>query len=283
MTGDRQAASASERHQSNAAAWNQTADWYREKVRVGAGVLRAGESTLHTLELRTLQSLGALHQWCDCAIHLQCAAGLDTCSLANLGAGCVVGVDIAEDLVELARGLAQELDAPARFIHADVLDVPHDLDGVADLVYTGKGAVHWIFDLKAWARTVARLLRPGGCFLLFDFHPMMWLFRADQPTLQASGVSYFAPVLSYREWPVNHIGDLSIPVEEIETKRLRPWPPSAVIQSLVDAGLTLRMFGEYPDTLSDDWSAYPLLADSERRKVATTYSVLASKPREVEQ
>jgi SAM-dependent methyltransferase len=271
--------SAVDQHRTNARAWNQTADWYRAKLAEAEPALRSGGSTLHPVESRLLGSLGELRTWCMTAVHLQCAAGMDTISLANLGAARVVGIDIAEDLITIARRFGEDLGAPATFVCADVLDVPGDLLGTADLVYTGKGALHWIFDIKAWGRSVADLLKPGGVALVFDFHPMMWLFRNDQTRLAATGVSYFAPVISYREWPEHHVGELAIPAKNIVTKKLRPWPPSAVIQTLVDAGLQLESFGEYPDTLTYDWTAYPQLPAAERRKIATTYSVLATKPR----
>lgn len=267
-------------HADNAAAWNQTRDWYRDRVDQLRPVLARGGSTLHPVEERILRRLPALDEWCERAVHLQCSAGMDTHSLLNHGAREVVGVDIASDLIDVASDLSQELgvSSRARFVTADVLDLPTDLHATADLVFTGKGAVHWIFDLAAWSRSVDLLLKPGGLFILFDFHAMMWLFRGDRAEVEATGLSYFAPVVSYTEWAEGHVGDLGIPPEQLETKRLRPWPPSAVIQSLLDRGLELHAFGEYPDSLSPDWSAYPHWDDAARRTVATTYSIIARKP-----
>ena len=48
--------------------------------------------------------------------------------------------------------------APARWVEADVLDVPHDLDGTGDLVYTGRGAIIWLQDLDRGRP------RCGGCW-----------------------------------------------------------------------------------------------------------------------
>lgn len=267
-------------HADNALAWNQTRRWYEGRVDAALPLLSKGGSTLHPLEQRILGGLPPLTEWCGRAVHLQCSAGMDTHSLLNHGARQCVGLDIAGDLVEVANDLSRHLGVEDRvsFVRADVLDPPDDLRGTADLVYTGKGAVHWVFDLAAWSRSVASLLRPGGVFVLFDFHAMMWLFRSDRPTIEASGVSYFAPRISYTEWAGGHVGDVGLPPEELERKRLRPWPPSAVIQGLLDNGLVLRSFGEYPDSLSPDWSAYPRWQDDDRRTVATTYSLIASKP-----
>lgn len=61
-------------------------------------------------------------------------------------------------------------------------------------------------------------------------------------------------------------------------KKLRPWPPSAVIQSLIGSGLELATFHEYPDSLSGDWTAFPNATSAERARVASTYAVMARKP-----
>ncbi len=161
---------------------------------------------------------------------------------------------------------------------ADVLEFA-DLDGQADLVYTGKGAVYWMFDLPGWAAKVAQTLQPGGWFLLFDFHPMMWLFRDGQDGIEVNPVSYFAPVISYRDWAPNHFaGPGAGAADSGALRQLRPWPPSAVIQSLIQAGLDLAVFHEYPDSLVDEWTAYPRATSAERSRIASTYAVMARKP-----
>ena len=48
----------------------------------------------------------------------------------------------------------------ATWVEADVLDVPHELDGTADLLYTGRGAIIWLQDLDRWAAVLRRLLAP---------------------------------------------------------------------------------------------------------------------------
>ena len=85
--------------------------------------------------------LGDLHGRCRRAIHLQCAGGRDTLSLWNLGADEVVGVDLSPRMIELAERLTAATGAPARWFRADVLDTPAELDGTADLVYTGRGSL----------------------------------------------------------------------------------------------------------------------------------------------
>lgn len=265
-------------HKANADAWDETAGWYERRSDELRRQLTEGGSTLHEQERKLLDLLPPLASWCDLAVHLQCAAGFDTISLTNLGARRAVGVDISPNLIEIAEGLARDVGAPASFRCTDVLEVD-GMDASADLVYTGKGAVHWMFDLPAWAATISTILRPGGWFLLFDFHPMMWMFREKSGELEVNPVSYFSPVIRYRDWASGHFaGSTADPPPAGAVKQLRPWPPSAVVQSLIGAGLEIAVFHEYPDSLSPDWSAYPGVDPATRGRVATTYAVMARKP-----
>jgi hypothetical protein len=45
------------------------------------------------------------------------------------------------------------------------------LNGTADLVYTGKGALPWVMDLERWAAVIERLLKPGGRLFVFEGAP----------------------------------------------------------------------------------------------------------------
>src|SRR3954449_776326 len=71
-------------------------------------------------------------------LHLQCHFGLDTLSWARLGAR-VTGMDFADDAIALATSLAEETDLGARFICADIYDLPDVLPETFDIVYTSGG------------------------------------------------------------------------------------------------------------------------------------------------
>lgn len=156
-------------HQVNKAAWEVTAAKYEAEEEAAIALLRAGGNNLLAPERRFLHDLGA---WCRRAVHLQCAGGLDTLSLWRHGAAEVVGIDISERMIASARRKSQRLAAPATWYCCDILATPHTLDGTADLVYTGRGALCWMMDVGAWARVVARLLKPGGRLYLFEGHPL---------------------------------------------------------------------------------------------------------------
>ena len=142
------------------AAWDEAAERYEGWFDEAVELIRAGGSNLLPVEH---DLIGDLHGRCRRAIHLQCAGGRDTLSLWNLGADEVVGVDFSPRMLDAGGAADRPRPArPARWVEADVLDTPHDLDGTGDLVYTGRGAILWLQDLDAWAAVLRRLLAPGG-------------------------------------------------------------------------------------------------------------------------
>jgi SAM-dependent methyltransferase len=264
----------SARHQSNRAAWNEGAAYYTKNLDESIAFLRGGGSSLHPVERA---NLGDLRAWCGTAIHLQCASGEDTLSLWIEGARRVVGVDISDVQIANARRAAEALNAPAAFYCCDVLETPRELDGTADLVYTGRGALNWLQDLPAWAVVVARLLKPGGVFHVFDDHPASWLFTTDaQGDLQMyPNASYFQFAEASKGWPATYIGELEIGVEQQSWKYERLWTLAEVFTALTGAGLRVEHLGEHPD---DYWDDLPGLKPEWVGRTPRTFSMLARKP-----
>jgi SAM-dependent methyltransferase len=260
------------RHAANRIAWNQGATRYAAELEETIAFIRGGGSNLHPIERA---NLGDLRPWCRVAIHLQCASGRDTLSLWNEGVARVVGVDISDVHIANARRLSEAVAAPATWYCCDVLDAPHELDGTADLVYTGRGALCWLHDLDGWAAVIYRLLKPGGVLHVLDGHPVNWLFDADAETLVASGTHYFAHAEWNRGWPTTYMGDLGKPVEEHAIKHERLWPLAAIFTALRGAGLAVELFGEYPD---DYWDSFPNLRPEFRGRLPMTFAMLARRP-----
>ena len=248
-------------HQRNNKAWNEAAASYKETMQESIDFLQSAGCSLCEPELKFLQDLGT---WCDTAVHLQCAAGTDTLSLINLGAKRVIGVDISEEMIALAREKSRTLNMNAEWINADILGLPVELDGIADLVYTGQGAINWIMDIRAWAKAVYNTLKKGGMFYMFECHPITFMFDMNASTLQfdAEFEGYFAnKIYSSQGWTESYVGDLGKKEAEHSVKYERTWPISVVITALINAGLTLKCFEEHPD---EYWEEFPNLSSKER-------------------
>ena len=230
------------KHEENGRAWDIVARAkYEAESEDHLQLLRAGGHDLLAPELEVLSP----HLSGARVIHLQCSHGLDTLGLLNLGASSVTGIDISPEMVSQAQRKASALGRSATFLCSDVLDLPAKLDGTADLVYTGKGALPWMMDLSAWAEVVARLLRPGGRVFVFEGHPLaaLWVREATSLRLRQD-VGYFDQVP--RESP-----GFPASVVERELGPTRPrllerfWTPAEVITCLQSAGLRLELFREH--------------------------------------
>ena len=256
-------------HAANRAAWDEAAEryvgWFDEAV----DLIRSGGTNLFGVET---QLIGDLHGRCRRAIHLQCAGGRDTLSLWNQGADEVVGVDFSPKMLELAQRLTEATGAPARWVLADVLATPAELDGTGDLVYTGRGSIIWVQDLDAWAAVIARLLSPNGRFVMFEGHPAEWLFDADENGRWiATDYDYFGGAEASKGWAPEYIDRLSISEADQSWKFARAWTLGEVITALLGADLRLETVAEHP---IDWWGGHGDVRQDERGRIPLSFSVV---------
>ena len=206
-----------------------------------------------------MASTSSAQRWSSSATSTVVAGGRSTSSARAAGTRCRSGTSertrssastSARGCSNWPRGCPTPTGAPARWIEADVLDTPHDLDGTGDLVYTGRGSLPWIADLDRWAAVVVRLLAPEGRFVLFEGHPAEWLFDADdEGRWILTDYDYFGGVEASRGWAPEYIDRLSIPDGEQHWKFARAWTLGEVVTALVRAGLRLDALDRAPDRL----------------------------------
>jgi len=261
-------------HESNRRAWNEAAGYYRNQLAQDVEFLKAGGKNFCESELPILEKIIPRVERC---IHLQCAGGTDTLSLLNLGVKEVIGVDISEEMIAVAQIKSDLLNANAKWICSDVLHAPALLNGIADLVYTGRGALNWIMDIEGWAKKVADLLKPGGHVFVFEGHPVTYFFKmtASQLEIDPQFDGYFSQkTFESKDWPETYVGKTKAAVEEQAIKFERAWPVSTVITALLKCGLTLEHFGEHTEAY---WQEFPNLPDALRTRFPNTFSLLMKK------
>jgi len=199
----------------------------------------AGKSSLHSIELEALGDVSG-----KSLLHLQCHFGLDTLSWARLGAK-VTGMDFSETAIELARETAKKIGVDAEFVCCNVYDLPEHLDAEYDIVFTSYGALCWLPDMGEWARIVSRYLMPGGTFFMAEFHPFMWVFDYEHPSEFKIKYPYWqGEEPDYEESD----GSYAAPDAVLENRGSYNWPHplSEVVNSLINAGVTIRELREYP-------------------------------------
>jgi len=191
-------------------------------------------------------------------LHLQCGTGESTAELANLGA-LVTGVDLSQEAVEVARERWPEI----AWVQGDVHALPSELTRSRfDLVYTAQGVLVWLQDLDRWAAGIARALRSGGDFLLYEEHPVAMCI---DPALRWRE-DYFDESISVNVgW--EHF-DLPGPAAS-EEKHERFWRLGQVVTAVARAGLVVRQLEEYPGQ-----SSWRRLAS----RVPGSFILLARKP-----
>lgn len=181
------------------------------------------------------------------ALHLACASGGDTLSLAVLGAD-VVGADISDAAISIARAKSADAGLPARFVRADMLDLPPDLQAADfDLVFASSGCLAWVPDLTRWTAIVGAALRTGGKLVLHELHPAMIALEVVDGVLTPS--NYFG-----RDEPSVETGPLT-GVECTEIRYDFLWPLGDVVTSAVTAGLRVLRLEELPPNPAGRWGA----------------------------
>lgn len=246
---------------------------YAAEVEDHLSALRVGDDNLTPPERALLE--GSV-DGAD-VVQFQCSHGLDALGLLNRGARSVVGLDISPEMIEQARRKADALGrSEARFVVCDVVSPPADLEGAADLVYTGRGSLPWILDLGAWARAVASVLRPGGRLVLYEGHPLanLWDRSASDLRLRV-GASYFVSEPEENEGFPRSVVERAADRDGPSPRMLeRAWRPGQVVASLIDAGLALERFEEFPDLF---WDQFPGWSEDLRAALPNSYGIVARK------
>jgi SAM-dependent methyltransferase len=150
----------------NRAFWDELAERHVESDFYSTARFRKGEIILDPLVRERIGNVAGKR-----LLHLQCHFGLDTLSLARMGAD-VTGLDFSPVAIDAARMLSGECDVPATFIQSDVLKAPETLTGF-DIAFASWGAIPWIGDMTRWMQVAAHALKPGGRLFLAEGHPMM--------------------------------------------------------------------------------------------------------------
>jgi SAM-dependent methyltransferase len=257
--------------------WNERVPFHVASAFYDLDGFKAGRPALLPQEIDELGTLDGAR-----LVHLQCHIGLDTLDLVRMHPTLsAVGVDFSAPAVAEARRLAAELGLSERasFVEAEVYETAEHVQGDADVVYTGKGALNWLPHLDRWAEMCAGLLKPGGWLYVCEFHPVGAVLGRDRPEPVDD---YFDHEPLYGDWAGSYAE------ESAPTRNNGRYEWQHTIAELIDAvlgaGLELRFFHEW------DFTVFPmaswLVKDADGRyrwpgkgSLPLMYSLKARKPK----
>lgn len=197
----------------------------------------AGENSLNALEIGEVGDVEGKN-----LLHLQCHFGMDTLNWARLGAH-VTGMDFSESAIEQANTLAARCNLDARFICCNLYDLPQNLLGQYDIVFTSYGVLAWLPDIPRWAKIVASYVKPGGFFYIAEFHPFAMVFDDETQELK-----YRYPYFEKEALHFDVKGSYADREVQLQAQEEIGWDHtlSEIINSLIDNGLKIEFFNEYP-------------------------------------
>lgn len=218
-----------------------------------ATFLRKGGITLFPEERALLGELES-----KTLAHLQCNSGGDSLSIVRLGAA-VTGVDLSDEAIATAGELSAKTGIPALFERADVYDWLKEAASSGrrfDVVFSSYGVVCWLPHLQAWAEGIAAVLKPGGRFVLVDFHPAAEMFDENwnnaraypsggEPMLLDEGVGDYVAESQGGLTPAGFVQGTR-GFENPERCYLFRWGLGEVVTALTGAGLSVLSLKEYP-------------------------------------
>ena len=222
----------------NRQTWNEKTDIHINSEFYDMNGFKDGKSSLNEIELKLLGDISG-----KSILHLQCHFGQDTMSLSRLGAD-VTGVDFSEKAIENAVKIAKELNINAKFVCSDIYSLPQNLNEKFDIIFTSYGVIGWLPNLTKWAEVISQFLKPGGTFILAEFHPVVWMYDDN---FEKIIYSYFnvEPII---ETETGSYADRK--ADKTTTCVVWNHSLSEVISSLIGQGLAITDFEEH------DYSPY---------------------------
>jgi SAM-dependent methyltransferase len=181
-------------------------------------------------------------------LHLQCHFGLDTMSWARLGA-IPTGMDFSDRAIAHARALNDELGLNCKFVQSDIYELPKNLTGQFNIVYTSYGVLTWLPDMAGWAKVIDHFLKPGGTFYIAEIHPFSCMLD-DGVKTQELRLRY--PYFHVEEpHSFKTEGSYAVPDAEFKEPLVYEWTHSMgdILNAILDVGLKIEYLHEFDYTV----------------------------------
>lgn len=172
-------------------------------------------------------------------------------ALAGLGAQ-VTSVDISAKQLGFAAERAKILNLSIEFVQADVTNLATLEDAQFDLVYTGGHVAVWVSELQQYYREATRILKPGGWFLVDEYHPFRRVWKQIPNALEVGNDYYHRGPYEYTMGD-----DILYQKAGVHTCYEFHWTIGDFINAVIQAGCQIREIDEH-GTYVGDWEVSPM-------------------------
>ena len=224
-------------HEANRLSWNEAADGWKKRGDKRGLWNRCHRDPTLVLTSTELTYLSNIQGKDVCVL----GSGDNEVVFALAGMGTkVTSIDISERQLETAKERAGFLGLDVSFLRADVTDLRNVGDGSFNLVYTGGHVAVWVSDLKKYYSEASRILKPGGLFVVNEYHPFrrVWDVESEHLVLQHD---YFD------RGPSEYQSGEGFPQFEFH------WTVADYIQAVLDAGFDLLLVDEHGEEEHEYW------------------------------
>ncbi|WP_245645070.1 class I SAM-dependent methyltransferase [Peribacillus loiseleuriae] len=179
-------------------------------------------------------------------MHLMGSNGVKAVAIAALGAEVKV-VDFSRENAAFAKALAEAAQVSVDYIISDVLSLTKDhANNDHDLVLMELGVLHYLIDLAPLMDKIQAILKPGGQFILHEFHPISTKLITSSGKKHKVTGNYFDPTIEstdvafFKHMPDGEQGKLSQVVQ-------RKWTIGELVTAVGKSGLVIKVLEEEPN------------------------------------
>ncbi len=261
-------------HEANRRGWDAASAGWQSEIDARVDWRSIPDNIHFALDDVELKYLGDVSGRSACVL----GSGDNLVAFALAGAGArVTSVDISQTQLDIAAERAVELGLEIRFLQADVTDLgglaipggpgdpgvpsgsggPNDpgspggpgspdgsdglLDAGFDIVYTGGHVAVWVSDLKRYYAEGIRILKPGGLFMVNEYHPFRRLWKHGSGHLEQEFHYFDHGPFTYDRSEELPEGTGPLPSYEFH------WTVSDLTRALLEGGCELVAMEEYGD------------------------------------
>jgi hypothetical protein len=142
------------------------------------------------------------------------------------------------------------------------------------VLLTGSGALPWVRDLTRWGQVVAGLLAPNGRLVLYEGHPLSWVWdpRAETVRFRAARRYFDAQAEPNDDFPARVVERFAPEGPAAPQAWEHQWTLGQIVTAVAAAGLRIERLVEYA---AHFWPEFPHMPDAELARLPHSFLLVA--------